>query len=81
MKIGQRSYNYGRRQLDFKPLEPIPFSTKEHPGFNLGDALRKNYAHLNRGGDSVPQGTPGVISCRLLVGSLLNILARVAELT
>ena len=81
MKIGQRSYHYGRKQLDFKPREPIPFSTKEHPGINLGDALRKNCAHLNCGDDPVPQGTSGVISCRLLVGSLRSISARAAELT
>jgi len=70
VKIPQRSYDYGCKQLDFDRLEPIPFGANGHPGINLGDALRKNCARLNRRDDPVLQGTSGVISCRLLVGSL-----------
>jgi len=66
-KIPQRSYDHGRKQWSFKPLEPIPFSTNGRPGINLGNALRKIYTGLDGQDDPMLQNAAGVISCRLLV--------------
>jgi hypothetical protein len=81
IRIPQRDYDFGCKQLDFNRLEPISFSTKDNPGINLGDALRKNCTRLHRRDDLMLQGTSGVISCRLLVRSLHKFLVRVVELT
>jgi len=66
-KIPQRSYDHGRKQWSFKPLEPISFSTNGRPGVNLGNALRKIYTGLDGQDDPMLQNAAGVISCRLLV--------------
>ena len=72
IKIPQRSYDYGRKQFDFKRLDPISFSTKDHPGINLGDALRKNCTRLNGKSDPMVQAASRVASCRLLVRSCIT---------
>lgn len=66
-KIPQRTYNQGSKQLDFKQLEAIHFSTKGRPGINLRDALCKDFSNLDGRDDPMLQSTSGVISCRLLV--------------
>jgi hypothetical protein len=68
IEIPQRNYNHGSKQFDFKRSENILFSTKDHPGINLGDALRKDFSRLNGRDDPALLGGSGVISCRLLVG-------------
>ena len=67
IKVPQRSYDHGRKQWDFKPLEPIPFSTGGRPGVNLGDALRKKFTDLDGQDDPMLQDVAGAILCRLLV--------------
>ena len=81
IRVPQRNYNHGCKQYDFKLLEPIPFSTKDHPGINLGDALRKNCTRLSGKNDQILQATSAVSSCRLLVKFLHNSSVRAAELT
>lgn len=67
IKIPQRNYNQGSKQLDFKRSGPIYFGTKKYPGINLGDALRKNIADdLGCRDAPVLQVISGVVSCRLL---------------
>lgn len=78
IKVPQRSYDHGSRQWDFKPLEPIFFSTNGYPGINLGDALHRRFKGLDGRDDPMLQGAPGVISCRLLVGSHDDSTANVA---
>lgn len=68
IRVPQRNYDHGRKQWNFKPLEPITFSTSGRPGVNLGDALRKKFADLDGRDDPMLQGAAGAISCRLLVG-------------
>lgn len=67
IKIPQRSYSHGSKQLDFRESEPVFFYTRDHPGINLKDALHKDLAHLNGQDDPMVQVASGVISCRLLV--------------
>lgn len=69
IKIPQKSYDHGRKQWNFKPLEPIRFSTNGRPGINLRDALHKEFAGLDGRDDPMLQGVGGAISCRLLVCS------------
>lgn len=66
IRIPQRNYGHGSKQLGFERLEPTIFDSKDYPGVNLGDALRKNYASLRRRDDPMVQTTSGVASCRLL---------------
>ena len=68
IKIPQRDYDHGRKQRNFKQLEPIFFSTYGRPGINLGDALRKEFGGLDGRDDPMLRGAGGAISCRLLVG-------------
>ena len=67
IKIPQRDYKYGSKQLDFDRSETIHFSSKDHPGINLREALSKDFTSLNGRDDPMLRGTSGVISCRLLV--------------
>jgi len=66
-EVPQRPYDHGRRQWDFKPLEPVPFSVNGLYGINMGDALRKQFTGLDGRDDQVLEDTTGVISCRLMV--------------
>lgn len=66
MKIPQRDYTHGSKQLDFNRLNPIFFSTKGYPGVNLGDLLRKNFSLLDGRDDPMLQNASGTVSCRLL---------------
>lgn len=81
IRIPQRRYDYGRKQLDFNPSDPIYFSAKNKPGINLREALHKDCPRLNHRDDPILQGTSGVISCRLLVRSLHHFSFGTAELT
>ena len=70
IRVPQRVYNHGTKQWDFRPSEPVFFSTGGRPGVNLRDALRKKFNDLDGQDDPVLQDSAGAISCRLLVGSL-----------
>ncbi|KAF9789778.1 hypothetical protein BJ322DRAFT_1105640 [Thelephora terrestris] len=66
VKIPQRIYHHGSKQWSYRRSEPIRFSTEDHPGINLGDALRKDLTRLTGSEDPMLQGLSGAISCRLL---------------
>ena len=68
IRIPQRIYDHGRKQLNFNPLEPISFSMNGRPGINMGDALRKAFTGLDGRDEPVLPDAAGAISCRLLVG-------------
>lgn len=67
IKVPQRDYDHGRRQLNFEKSEPISFIVNSRPGINMGDALRKTFTGLDGRDDPVLQEAAGAISCRLLV--------------
>ena len=77
----QRPYDHGRRQWNFKPLEPMFFTTHGRPGVNLGDALRKELADLDDQDDPMLEGAAGAISLRLKVGFSWQFPIKVADLT
>ena len=81
IKIVQRSYNHGSKQLGFIPANPVHFITRVNPGINLGAALRKDLSSLNDGNDPVLKGTSAVISLRLLVGIPYFVSPGTTELT
>ena len=66
-RIPQNVYDRGRKQWDFTPSEHIPFGVNGCPGVNMGDALRKRFAGLDRQDEPVLQDASSVISYRLLV--------------
>lgn len=66
-EIPQRPYDYGRKQLDYTPSEPILFQVNGSPGVNMGDALRESFAGLEGRDDLVLQDVKKVIYCRFLV--------------
>ena len=80
IRIPQRVYDHGRKQRNFKPSEPILFSTNGHPGINLGDALRKRFTGLDGRDDPMLPVPARAISCRLLVGFSCCLSTIVAEL-
>ena len=66
-RIPQKTYDYGRKQWNFIPLEDISFRVNGRPGVNMGDALRKRVAGLDGQDELVLQGASSVVSCRLSV--------------
>lgn len=46
VKVPQDEYDYGRRQRDFEPSNPVYFTTGDCPGVNLQDALNKEFTGL-----------------------------------
>jgi hypothetical protein len=79
-RVPQRSYDHGRKQWNFKRLEPISFSVGGRSGMNMGDAFRKKIKGLDGPNDPVLTDSAGAISCRLLVCLLLSSI-RSLELT
>ena len=70
IKVPQLAYDYGSRQPDFQPSEPISFRAKDRPGINLRDALNKKFPDLNDGNDPMLQHTSSIL-CRFLVSPFL----------
>jgi hypothetical protein len=79
IRVPQRNYDHGRKQRNFKRLEPIYFSVGGRLGVNMSDAFRKIFTSLDGCNDPVLTDAAGAISCRLLVRSLH--LTRLRELT
>ncbi|KAF9786268.1 hypothetical protein BJ322DRAFT_1108130 [Thelephora terrestris] len=65
-EIPQRRYNYGRKQWDYKPSEPILFQVNGFPGVNVGDALRNEFTGLEGRDDLVLRDAKMAFSCRIL---------------
>lgn len=68
-KIPQEVYDYGKKQWDFRPSEPILFHVNDRPGVNMGDAFRKKFTGLDGRDDLVLQLAGDTFSCRLWVRS------------
>ena len=76
-RIPQNVYDYGWKQLDFRPSDPILFRVNGYPGVNMGDALRKKFTGLDGRDDLILQDAQDVISCRLWVRSSCQLSLRI----